>query len=155
MKEIEDLEEKVSVENVAESAMVEGRELMDTCEVARIATEQLGTKNLSVILQGVMYDGVERPPQEVTDRFDGVLFNWMGEAGEKWRRDLDLVDRTLSITQQRLEVQDLCEALTSAWMDITSAQKKMMQAEEIVEETKHRLDNLLVRLRKAEKEDKR
>lgn len=153
MQEIEDLEKKAGTENVAESAMVEGRGLIDGCEVARIATERLGTNELSVMLQGVVEDDVEQQPWMVTKRLDRLLFSLMGK--EEWRTDLEVVNRRLSITQERLEVRELSEALTSVSMDIVSAQGRMAQAEEVLEETMSRLDNLLVRLKEAEKEGDR
>ncbi len=153
MQEIEDLEKKMGTENVAESAMVEGRELIDVCGVARIATERLGTNELSVMIQGVMGDGLEQEPWEIAERLDILLFSLMGK--EEWRTDLDVVDRGLSIIQERLEVQQLSETLTSAQMDIVSAQERMTEAEEAIEETTHRLDSLLVRLKEAERESDR
>ena len=65
------------------------------------------------------------------------------------------MDRRLDIRQARLEVQDLCDAVASAAMDIVSAQGLMAQAEGVIDEIQHRLDDLLKRLRKAEKEDDR
>lgn len=153
MERIEDLEKKMGTEDIAESAMVEGRELIDVCGVARIATERLGTNELSVMIQGVMGDGLEQEPWEIAERLDILLFSLMGK--EEWIKRLDVMDRTLNIAMERLEVQQLSEALVSASMEIVSAQGMMRQAEEIVEEAKHRLDNLLERLRKAEKEDAR
>ncbi|MEE9506016.1 MAG: hypothetical protein V3V98_02610 [Thermoplasmata archaeon] len=65
-----------------------------------------------------------------------------------------LMDRS-EIVMERLEVQQLSEALVSASMEIVSAQGMMRQAEEIVEETRHRLDSLLIRLKEAERESDR
>lgn len=151
MDEIEDLEERMGTENVAESAMVEGRESLDGCEVARIATEHLGTNRLSLMLQGVVVDDVEQEPWMITKGLDRLLFDLMGR--KEWRTDLEVVNRRLSITQERLEVKDLSEALISASMDIVSAHNLMAQAEETIEETRHRLDSLLERLKEAEKEN--
>ena len=151
MEEIEDLEKKMGTENVAESAMVEGRELIDVCGVATIATERLGTNELSVMIQGVMGDGLEQEPWEIAERLDILLFSLMGK--EEWIKRLEVMDRTLNIAMERLEVQQLSEALVSASMDIVSAHGLMAQAEEDIEETRHRLDNLLDRLREAEKEN--
>lgn len=153
MQEIEDLEKKMGTENVADSAMAERREPMDACEVARVATERLGTNHLSVVLQGVVVDDVEQEPWEIAERLDILLFSLMGK--EEWIKRLDVMDGSLDIGMERLEVQQLSEALISASTEIVSAQDRMTQAEEIVEETRHRLDNLLVRLEDAEKEGDR
>ncbi|MCJ2563608.1 MAG: hypothetical protein LN417_05930 [Candidatus Thermoplasmatota archaeon] len=75
-------------------------------------------------------------------------------AGSAVSEERGLMSRS-EIVMERLEVKQLSEAVASLWMDITSARLKMEEAEQIAEETKHRLDSLLERLMKAEKEGDR
>ena len=154
MQEIEDLEEKVGTEKEKAAVAQEAVEAMKSQTTGSDLRPIDDPMMLMEVRELCRIASVARDElNELNDRVDILMGEFMGK--KESRTALDLVDRTLSTRERRLEVHDISEALSSVSMDIVSAQQKMLQAEEVIDEIQHRLDDLLVRLKEAEKEDDR
>ena len=154
MQEIEDLEKKMGTEKEKAAVAQEAVEAMKSQTTGSDLRPIDDPMMLMEVRELCRIASVARDElNELNDRVDILMGEFMGK--KESRTALDLVDRTLSTREERLEVLDISEALSSVSMDMVSAQGRMAQAEEVIDEIQHRLGNLLKRLRKAEKEDDR